>query len=1139
MSGRTIGTVAGAVIGFYLGGPQGAYWGAMIGGMAGGIISPDKLQGVQLDDVPGTTSVSGNPIAIVMGSSVVKGTRVICQSEVRIVTEEEQQGKGGPVVENDVAYQDFTIEVCESSELRGTSVEGIVAVWEDGILVYDVRPTPLISAADSAKWKNGVTFYYGLESQMPDPTEESIYGVGNVPAYRGKCRMVFANRKISPRNSIPNFEVLVSKCGVDGNDAIIRWLGSGQSPSGILPIARPLGFDGGWVGDLDAAISSDSTGGASGVVRYGDKMFAVLSNNTVRVSDLSDLSVWVDGPSGLNTGFGSGSAVLACGRMWVVCWEEGLSYISDPDAASFTSVSQFGGTAIRGISGDNTSAIAVNTYAAFFSSTDSGDNWTPAADIFDPDNFYTDFGALDTEGGNRYVIGGRASGFLRAYFTDDLAETFTACSVPTVANVAPTQVKYCGNNHWLLACTADGGGTPTESNRLFLSTDNGETFDAVTLPDVVTFDQQYSQSIAVDSLTGRVVIAGTEDITGERKFYYTDDFMSWVPVDMAGTEVGSIHEVYPLSYTTSVSGTELPDAPGYFVQANGSITGPSVGEAEMCGVTLDEVVSLITRLRDIPISELDATELESVTVRGITIQSHDSGRDILQPIQQTWLFDLPEFDSKLRAHRRGQDAVDFVIPDGDLLDTDDEDEDWRRRQMVEFPRRHYFGFMSLDLDYVVTESPAERTSPDVRVVGDSHIAGVGVHNAQEAAQIADIQMKVLWTEREGARKFGLPLEYIGIVGASLITLGNRRWRIDDYRIDAGAIYIEAALHDRKSAYSSTVEGATPNPPVPPPSTLLGPTVGFVLNTSGLRLEDDTIGVYVGACGLLEGWQGYAVELSRDGGTTWTNVIAANGHAATTGTLTAELPVADRDTTDETNTLSVLLQSGELNSITHLAMHNGGNAAAILYADGTAEVVNFQTATEAAPMEYALTTLLRGRVDTTIATHAIGARFALLDNSLRFIPLKASDLGQTLTFRFVTLGTDPAANESQDITISEFESQREWSITNLSASRDGSDNVTVAWDGRPCLGTNVQPVHHAAFIGYRVEYTSGATTIRKDIARTPMVIVGGIIDTDEVTTHTYTAAEQTTDFGSVPGSLDITVSAVNSYTGAGPTESISA
>jgi hypothetical protein len=257
-----------------------------------------------------------------------------------------------------------------------------------------------------------------------------------------------------------------------------------------------------------------------------------------------------------------------------------------------------------------------------------------------------------------------------------------------------------------------------------------------------------------------------------------------------------------------------------------------------------------------------------------------------------------------------------------------------------------------------------------------------------------------------------------------------------------------------------------------------------------------------------------------------------------GTLASALPVADRDFTDTTNVLQVVV-NGILNTAIAEDVYNGANVAAILYADGTAEIIQFQTATETTPGHYDLTTLQRGRLDTVIASHAIGASFVMLDASVRFIPLTTADIGATITHRAVAIGTDADAAPKVAMTLSSLKSLTEWSVTNLAKARDGSNNVTITWNGRPRLGTNVQPRQSDHFTGYRVEYTSGGVTIRHNIARTPLVIMAGVIDTQEVTIDTYTAAQQTTDFGTLPGSLAVAVSAINDQQGAGPTTGITA
>lgn len=224
MSGQQIGTVIGGAIGAYFGGPAGAQLGMAIGGAIGGAVDPTHINGPKIGDGQQQTATDGAPIAWVQGTAMVAGT--IVQVSPRRQIRHKDNGKGGPVTVTYTAVQDFAILVCESSELRDSTMSSVIMVMQDGKIVYDIRggnnyrdplipgstgfnPTPIVN--DSYKWKQNVDFLFGAEDQMPHPTLEAITGVGNTPAYRGSLIAVFKNFDVSAAGDrIPNFQFVVA-----------------------------------------------------------------------------------------------------------------------------------------------------------------------------------------------------------------------------------------------------------------------------------------------------------------------------------------------------------------------------------------------------------------------------------------------------------------------------------------------------------------------------------------------------------------------------------------------------------------------------------------------------------------------------------------------------------------------------------------------------------------------------------------------------------------------------------------------------------------------------------------------------------------------------------------------------------------
>jgi hypothetical protein len=210
LAGAAIGSAL--VPGIIAFGITGASAGWMIGLMLGSMIGPGQhTEGPRVGDRPVTSSTVGSPMSIIYGAARVAGNVVHC-SKIREVSTTQTQGKGGPKGSTTTyTYNaDIAIDLCAGP------IAGIRKMWMDGKLVYDVSTTNtnVGSVMASSAHAQGYLMYPGNETQLPDPTLEALAGVGNVPAYRGRCYVVFQQLDC-PFGRIPQltFEVVTSATG--------------------------------------------------------------------------------------------------------------------------------------------------------------------------------------------------------------------------------------------------------------------------------------------------------------------------------------------------------------------------------------------------------------------------------------------------------------------------------------------------------------------------------------------------------------------------------------------------------------------------------------------------------------------------------------------------------------------------------------------------------------------------------------------------------------------------------------------------------------------------------------------------------------------------------------------------------------
>lgn len=488
-------------------------------------------------------------------------------------------------------------------------------------------------------------------------------------------------------------------------------------------------------------------------------------------------------------------------------------------------------------------------------------------------------------------------------------------------------------------------------------------------------------------------------------------------------------------------------------------------------IRLSSIVKQLSARIGIEESRLDVSELTD-EVTGFVVGGLYSAAEALRSLQRTYFFDPVEVDGTIRFVKRGKGAV-ATIDESEMVDTPEET---TREQEVEFPKKIHLSYQNADIGYAPTQANFVRSSPDLRVTTEMSVEVPVVLSADQAAQVVDIMGKVSWIDAMGEVKFRLPDNYAWITPTDCLNLTYRgrnvRVRVERIENADGEMMITSRF-DRISAYASTATGLQPLPTLPPVSTAVGETYFEVMNIPALVDLDDRLGYYTIAAGEKGGWSGGVTQRSIDGGANYSEVDTF-GTGALMGELTATLPNASAYVTDTTNVLQIQLYGpadGALESANLTQFLQDANAA--LVGD---EIIQFKDAVEVTEGIWELTTLARGRLATTPASHAIGTRFCLLEGA-HFIECSSSLIGQTLTHRAVAYTTDATLAPTDTQAFTPARSQQEWAPIGLTLTKAG-DILTATWIPRHRFGTAANPVASANFQGYRVTIV-GSSTITVD------------------------------------------------------------
>lgn len=1031
--------VAGAFIGSAFG-PIGASIGWSLGSMLGSALDPQKVEGPRLTDLKLQNSQYGGMITILYGTMRIAGN-VIWQTDLREISKTEG-GKGGPEVTTYSYVASFAIRVCEGP------VYGIRKMWADSRLVYDASTGSSIRSLPCV-------IYTGTETQDPDPTMELELGVGEVPAHRGVCYVVFTDLDLTEfANRIPSFTFEVMERGL--SDSTIRvhqiadnqtiewgngWTGGGTNGITTIPVVIDWPLDG-------RPIRVIESGGAT-VFEYTESTLVYDDSMGRSVDDAYPTAVAVNcGSNGIFTYYPVGR--YETDGLEIDVW----TYLQGTVSAA----------------GITPSIAAASLFCGGSGFPETGNNLAYNAGI--PDDEYIGGASLSRD---------RKSLFL-----------FTAPS-PTSGGDMVVDKWYKIVN----SVVVDSGTVTPNTNYPALG-----------------FGASVADGYTVNSFedNGRWMWSAYGAGTCYVNVWHIDDAGNFAHYAAGGYCEGVVDGMQFDDFSTYPYFTIIALQEGYVgVVANNFVAVLTRYPAnDSLAAPLDEVVSALSIRAGLTAGQIDVTRLANDRVDGYVLSSQGAVRAALEPLQAAYAFGAVESDGRVKFVKLGG-SVAVTIADDDLAATADGNAPAlavvARTQEADLPRFVSVNYLDIDTDYQQGTQPAQR-----QLTHSEKVVTVAVPiamRAKVAKQIADRTLYNAWLERERfsfttAREFEYlePTDVVSVRGRTLRIVAKTRQSNRILRFDA--------LPTHSAIYTQPGQGSTSGSGfVPPVITPDQRTDMLMLDLPILIDGDAAYGFYIALTGNTSPtWNGATLFKSYDGGTNYVTqqdctTLGAVGTASTTlGDFTGG------NAFDEGNTLTVQLTagSGALSSTTAALVLNGANRA--LIGD---EIIQYKTATLIGLRTYVLSGLLRGRNGTefAIGAHAASETFVHLGTTINVAGLY-DELFIERYYKAVTRGKPLEWGTATAFTNSGV-ALRPYAPCQLGGGRDDGADITLTWIRRTRVGGswldyNDVPLSESAE-GYLVTIYTDATYTT--VAR---------YDASNVQSLLYTAADQTTDFGSTQATI---------------------
>jgi hypothetical protein len=552
-------------------------------------------------------------------------------------------------------------------------------------------------------------------------------------------------------------------------------------------------------------------------------------------------------------------------------------------------------------------------------------------------------------------------------------------------------------------------------------------------------------------------------------------------------------------------------------------------------VTLGGIVSELCGRAGLEPSDLDVAELDQ-EVRGYMVPRPVAVREALERLQQAYLFDVVESDWTLAFRKRERDPM-LTIGDESLaahepgsqrppklLET--------RTQEAELPRRVTVRYIR-ENDYQAAAQQAQLIQDLHETKNELVLELPVVMTDDESKRAAWAILASAWVERDSFELF-LPPSFLTLDPGDVVDVekitealsATIRLRLTEIDLSGGWLLRLKGVTDDPIVWQTSHAIGAPTPALQQTGIPFEtPSQGFYLNLPALSAEDGQTGAFwLGAAPAWSlpnaKWRGAVVYRSGDG------VGFTDYTAVTTAVPWAKaktvLPAHERwGVWDEENVLDLLVQSPGLQSEskTELEVLDGANLLLV-----GQKIIQFVAAEQLGASEWRLSTLLRGQRGTewAMATHQVGEPVLVLDLTTLTRTSSLDEVGLARFYRAVSIGSDPSLPEAVAFT-NEAASLKPYAPVHIRGTRNGGEDLIVTWVRRTRFSGEWRdlvdvPLNEASET-YEVDVLDGGDQVVRMLSST-------------TTSVTYTATDQTTDFGAPQSAIDLVVYQLSAAVGRG-------